>query len=135
MRIALITVSCILTSYNLCCSAQSVVWSRVGSEDAGFEALFPCKPEVSKKLFQQVSKEAYLYSYECKYAGINFSVSLRERFHDFDPAKVGDEIDEQEQMLRSLIGSKANITASNRLFSGFASREFKADDGKVFVIR
>ena len=86
-----------------------------------FEALFPCKPEVSKKLFQKVPEEGYVYSYECRSAGMNFSVSLPERFHDFDPVKANEELEGVEQALKSMIGSTADITTSHQLLFGFAS--------------
>ncbi len=135
MRMLLISLGMILTSLASSCSAQNAEWSKVESDDAGFEVMFPCKPEISKKLFQQVPKEAFLYSYKCEHEGISFSVSLPERFSDFDPAKADEELEGVEKTLRSMINSKAQIKTKNQLFFGNASREFEVDSGNVFGLQ
>lgn len=132
MRFWLITIVLILISFAPSCPAQSSVWSKVESVDAGFETLFPCKPEISKKLFQQVSKEAYAYSHKCEFNGVNFSVSLPERFSDFDSAKADEELDGVEQTLRSMIGSNAQLEIKNQVLFENPSRGFEVDSGNVF---
>ena len=106
MRIGLVALSLILASFTHSCSAQSLVWPKVESVDAGFEALFRCTPEVSKKLFQKVPQKRLMYTLMSVIsAGINFSVSLPERFHKSDPVKANEELEGVEQSLKSMIGS------------------------------
>lgn len=59
------------------CSAQNTEWLKFESEHAGFEVIFPCKPEISKKLFQQVPKEAFVYSFKCEFKGSSFCFFAR----------------------------------------------------------
>ncbi len=135
MRALLISIGLLLISLTWSCSAQNSEWAKVKSEEALFEVMFPCKPEISKKLFQQVPKEAFVHSFKCEFNGISFSVSLPERFNDFDPTKADEELDGVEQTLRSMIGSKAQIKAKNQLFSANASRELEVDSGNVFGLQ
>jgi len=125
----------LLGMLSFACSGQSTVWQKVESTDAGFEILFPCKPEASKKLFQKVPKEAYLYTHKCDHKGISFSVSLPERFADFDSSRSNDELEGVETVLRSGIGAKADIKVSSHPYPNYASREFEVDSGNVYGLQ
>ncbi len=118
------------------CNVQNVdpgnLWKVVKSKDAGFKASFPCDAVSTKKLFQEVPKLAHLYSFECEYEGINFSVSLPERFGEFDPIQVGQDLDGVEETLLSMIGKNARIISTNRIFQSYSLREFEVDSGETF---
>lgn len=98
------------------------VWRIIESADAGFNITFPCDPVITKKLFQEVPKVANLYTYKCEYDGISFSVSLPERFEDFDPNRAENNLKGVEQTLRSMIGEKAKMTSKGRSFQNYPSR-------------
>lgn len=130
-----ITFCLIVVLFTVSCSGQSSEWIKVESSDAGFEALFPCEPEISKKLFQKEPKEANAFSYKCNFKGINFSVSLPERFEEFDPNKVEEQLDGVEGFLRQSIGSHAVITRIDLKFSNYTSREFETVSDSVYGIQ
>lgn len=117
------------------CSGQSSVWVKVESAEAGFVTLFPCKPEFSKRLFQKEPKEANVFSYKCNFEGINFSVSLPERFEEFDPIKVEEELDGIEEFLKTSIGSNAEIIKRDLEISDYISREFEVESGNVYGLQ
>lgn len=118
------------------CSAQpnekDATWRLVEPAEAGFKAMFPCDPKVSKKLFQETLKMAHLYTYECSFEGVRFSVSLPERFGDFDPKMSKERLDGTEGLLREGIGEKGRITAKDSDSNGYLSREFEVDSGNVY---
>jgi hypothetical protein len=107
----------------------------VKATDAGFKALFPCKPERSKKLFQKEPKEANLYSYKCDYRETSFSVSLPERFEEFDAAKTEEQLSGIERTLRQMIGSNAAIKTKNQPIEGYEARAFEVESETVYGIQ
>jgi len=102
------------------------------SPDAGFKATFPCEPASTKKLFQKEPKIANLYSYKCDHQGISFSISLPERFEDFDSSRIEQDLSGVEQTLRSMIGDKAQVVSKNRVVKTHSSREFEVDGGGTY---
>lgn len=137
MRILLMMFCLMFVVFAASCSgqSQSSIWSKIESQEAGFEVLFPCKPEISKKLFQEEPKEANVFSYKCEFEGINFSVSLPERFEDFDPSQIEEQLDGIEEVLRTSLVSNATVTPRNLKFSDYHSREFEVDSGNVYGLQ
>jgi hypothetical protein len=137
MRILRIASCLIFVQFAASCSGQSQAspWSKIESAEAGFEILFPCQPEISKKLFQKEPKEANAYSYQCEFEGISFSVSLPERFEDFDPSKIEEQLDGIEEVLRMSIGSNAAVKTTNLRISDYLAREFEADGSGVYGLQ
>ncbi|MGE3466320.1 MAG: hypothetical protein AB7J13_05250 [Pyrinomonadaceae bacterium] len=126
----------LIVGFSLACSGQpsekDASWTPVESSEAGFKAMFPCDPKVSKKLFQETPKVAHLYSYECTFEGVKFSVSLPERLGDFDPRLSKERLDSTEGLLREGIGEKGRITANDSDSNGYLSRDFEVDSGNVY---
>lgn len=107
-------------------------WKLVHSSEAGFDATFPCDPKLSKKLCQETPKFAHLYSYECTFEGVKFSVSLPERLGDYDPKMSKERLDSTEALLREGIGEKGRIVVEESDMNGYLSRKFEVDSGNVY---
>jgi hypothetical protein len=91
------------------CAAQTNPADPHFFEKAGFAVDFPCEPKEREGVFQKEPTLARSFSYECSADGIKYSVSLPERFDEFDPSKASDQIQEIEQFLKKSIGPEGEV--------------------------
>lgn len=99
-------------------------WTNFESAEAGIKVDFPCEPVKSSKVFQEEPKLSRVFSLKCSMAKFDFSVSLPERFGEFEPDKVDEELSGVEQVLRTMIDDKATIATRNIVVQTYAAREF-----------
>lgn len=112
-----------LTVYCPACAAQTNSTDPRLFEKAGFAADFPCEPKEREGVFQKEPKLARSFSYECSADGIKYSVSLPERFDEFEPSKASEQLQEIEQFLKQSIGPEGEVRSRDVQFGDYKARE------------
>lgn len=110
---------------SLSCSAQTRDKARGVRtfSAAGFKAAFPCEPKEGIETFQEEPRPARLFSYTCVDRNIKYSISLPERFENFDETKTKEQLDGIEKTLRETAGENATVTTRASVRNGYESRE------------
>lgn len=109
-----------------CCGQpiSSKAWKTYEFAEPGVRADFPCEPKLSEKVFQEKPRIARSFSIVCTHEGYDFSISLPERFGDYQLENVERELQESEDTLRIVFDDKARLTSTPIVFRTYLAREF-----------
>lgn len=123
-----IAVLFLFVAFTVSCNAQkensTLIWKNFDFSDAGINISMPCEPSKSVKIFQEKPKLAQVYQFNCEEDNLKFSITLSERFEDFEPNKTKEKIDGIEKFIREGVKDKATVSAKDLTFQTFAARQF-----------